>query len=76
MLFKPLHLLGMLHACFGFEGIKDFISSIKRLTELGRDVTRIKRPSFADFFFCLIKCVENVFILLVENMPNKLVLPN
>lgn len=24
ILFKPLHLSGMLHACFGFKGIKDF----------------------------------------------------
>lgn len=33
VLYEPLHLLGMLHARLGFEGMKDFISSIRRLKD-------------------------------------------
>lgn len=70
ILYKPLHLLGVLHALLGFEGIKDFISSIKGLKN--EMLLEKEGQTFLIFLFlCFIKRVKNVFIFLVENMLNR-----
>lgn len=68
ILYKPLHLLGVLHALLGFEGIKDFISSIKGLKN---EMLLEKEGQTFLIFLCFIKRVKNVFIFLVENMLNR-----
>lgn len=58
----------MLHACLGFKGIKDFISSIKRLID--EMLLEKKKPDFTDFSLLLLYKVYEKCLLL-EYMLNR-----